>query len=165
MRILEVDDEVGARIQIQVCVDLRLLSRVEALIGIRLPALVPSLTNPAEDVWHDFEPNGEEHVNDHSLHDLVANNRVPIRGVVVEGSLKERDSKLREVGVHKEDQDGRVEELSEEDTIGDGCYLLGMGIVADVGNPLDGLLSDQDVDNRDDHRDRVAGKVIPKVSI
>lgn len=63
------DDEIVARVKLQVLIYLRFLSLVETQLGVILPALVYALYKPFEENRVSLKEQREERIDSHGLHD------------------------------------------------------------------------------------------------
>ena len=74
----------------------------------------------------------------HGLHQFVSHDSIPVWHIVIELPIQvfgdEVRSMLSHVGVHEQKKETSIEELGQEDTIDNGCKLLGRSFLPD---PLD----------------------------
>ena len=153
-------DDVGrARVRLDVLADLGELGRVGLRGRVLLPALVLASAEPDLEVGDHLHDEWEEGVDEHSLDEGVSCQRVPGGDVVGEGAVEGAGGEgegLGEVGLDQEQDQGSVEELGEEDAVGDLGQHLGVGVVADPGDEPDGQGRQQGVDDDDEAGDSVS---------
>ena len=89
---------------------------------------------------------------------MTTNDGIPPVRVVIEGPIEEgrqRQARISEVRIDKKQQDGSVEELADEDAVGDFGQLLRMRIIAYPCDQLNSDISNNHVDHDDDASDYV----------
>ena len=89
---------------------------------------------------------------------MTTNDGIPSVGVVIEGPIEEGrqwQARISEVRIDKEQQDGCVEELADEDAVCDFGQLLRMRIIAYPCDQLNSDVSDNHVDHDDNASDYV----------
>jgi len=162
-----VDDVVWAGVEVQVLVDLGALGVVDSVLTLG-PSLVHLLEEPLHgnglelvDWWH-------EGVKEHSRDQSSSNNRVPLWRVVSELTTEElshtkSERHLVQVSVDEQKKDTSVEEESIEHTVGDLGHQLGVGVVSDPSNELNGDHLKDQVDYDNDNHNRVGGDESPEL--
>lgn len=159
-------DDIGwTGVHLDVLADLGALRLVWLLDWIPLPALILSSEEPDHRVIDHLHDKWEEGVDEHRLDEGVAGHLIPTRDVIrvvaVEDASSERE-RFGEVSLDEEQDQGGVEELSKEDTVGDLGQHLRVGVVPDPGDETDGQRGQQGVDNDDEDGDSISdakGKV------
>lgn len=152
------DDVLGARVQVHVRIDLRLLRRVKSLGFALNPALIHSLEEPSHNDGDCFRYGWQDRTDGHSLDDLTADNGVPHIRIIIKGTAKERGARelaTRKVGVDEEQKDRRVEELADEYTVRNLGQLLRVRIVPNPRYQVDRLSLDHNIDDHDDDCDGI----------
>ena len=105
LRVLEVDDVVGADVQVDIAVDLRLFRAVNT-VTTRAETTVNTSLEARNYDWNRLGDQWHERVDEHGLYDVVADKGVPARRVVSELTVEEPASiwvDLFEVGVDEQD--------------------------------------------------------------
>ena len=109
-------------VEIHVLVDLRSLGRVESFLLVFDPFLVKPLEEPSLDDGNSLDDRRKNCISEHCFDDLGADKSIPLVCVVVEGAvefLRQRERLRLEVRIDQQEQETGVEELTDEDTIGD----------------------------------------------
>lgn len=154
-------------------VDLVLVSIVElhelshrlhaSLVWVACKSLVPLLEEEGHKDSQQQVDVGYEGVDQHGLNYLTTHVSIPHRVVVIVLAIKVLSQNLwrvlGHVGVHQQQDQTRVEELSDEDVIGGLLVELTDGVVLDHLNPCDYQLLEQKVHSHYDPRDGVAQNV------
>lgn len=108
-------------VEVHVLVDLRSLGRVESLLLVLDPVLVKPLEEPSLDDGNSLDDRRKNCISEHCFDDLGADKSIPLVRVVVEGAvefLRQRERLRLEVRIDQQQQETCVEELTDEDTIG-----------------------------------------------
>lgn len=115
------------------------------------------------DEWDHFgggqaNPRKDEGVDEHGLHNLGANVLVPALSVVIVSAIEELSNSLRklltQVSVDQDEKDTSVEELGDEDTVGDRRQSLTERVLSDPCDQGDNDLLQDQVESNNDRSNR-----------
>jgi hypothetical protein len=149
------DKEDGAGVELDVLLERGLLGLV-LVAGETAVHEAEGLSHSTEDEELDDGPvDVEEHGADKGGADLVEPNGVEVGDTGLLGEDVEEAALLAHIGVYEEEEKSGVEELHDEDSVGDEAGLLGLGVLANVDNELDNEDTEDHVDNDDANGDEL----------
>ena len=127
---------VWSNVQVDVAINLSLLRRVNR-VSTRAESTIHATLEALNNHWYTLSNDRHKSIDEHSLYDIVAYNRVPSRGIISELTIEKFANILinfLKICVDKQDQYRGVKELRSEHSI---CNFSQHLTVCIIANPCD----------------------------